>query len=78
MQANPDGYFYADPDGNIIEPGAQNRAPSGDAALPGGEQGIAVPDGPPAAGDDFLNRATGRQSDPARTRPKPAATPKPN
>lgn len=78
MQSNPDGYFYADPDGNIIEPGAQNRSTSGDTAFPGGEQGIPVPDGPAAAGDDFLSRATGRQSDPARPRPKPAASPKPN
>lgn len=83
MQANPDGYFYADPDGNIIEPGAQTgaqgRMPGGDAALPGGEQGIAVPEGPPAAGDDFLSRATGKQTDPApRPRPKPVASPKPN
>ncbi len=82
MQANPDGYFYADPDGNIVEPngpgGAQNRPPAGDSALPGGEQGVPVPDGPPAAGDDFLNRATGKQTDPARPRPKPAATPKQN
>ncbi len=83
MQANPDGYFYADPDGNIVEPGAQNgaqnRVPGAEGALPGGEQGIPVPDGPPAAGDDFLSRATGKQADPApRPRPKPAATPKPN
>ncbi|WP_298190872.1 PBP1A family penicillin-binding protein [Novosphingobium sp.] len=83
MQANPDGYFYADPDGNIVEPGAQgsgqNRVPGGDGPMPGGEQGITVPDGPPAAGDDFLSRATGKQTDPAaRPRPKPAASPKPN
>jgi penicillin-binding protein 1A len=79
MQANPDGYFYADPDGNIIEPGAQPKPPAADGALPGGEQGVPVPEGPPAAGDDFLSRATGKQTDPApRPRPKPVATPKPN
>ena len=79
MHANPDGYFYADPDGNIIEPGAQNRLPAVDGALPGGEQGVPVPEGPPAAGDDFLSRATGKQADPApRPRPKPVASPKPN
>ncbi len=82
MQSNPDGYFYADPDGNIVEPGAQNgssnRAPPGDGAVPGGEQGVPVPDGPPAAGDDFLSRATGKQADPPRPRPKPAPGPKPN
>jgi penicillin-binding protein 1A len=75
MQANPDGYFYADPAGNIVEPGAAQPA---DAA-PAGEQGIPVPEGPPpAAGDDFLNRATGRQTDPARPRPRPSPTLKPN
>jgi len=83
MQANPDGYFYADPDGNIVEPGAQgggqNRVPGGDVAAPDGEQGIPVPDGAPAAaGDDFLNRATGRQADPARPRPRPSQSPRPN
>jgi len=78
MQANPDGYFYADPDGNIVEPGAQNRPPAGDGAVAGGEQGVVVPDGPPAAGDDFLSRATGKQVDAPRPRPKPSQSPKPN
>ena len=78
MQANPDGYFYADPDGNIVEPGAQPRTPQGDAA-PAGEQGVPVPEGPPAAaGDDFLNRATGRQADTPRPRPRPSPALKPN
>ncbi len=82
MQANPDGYFYADPDGNIVEPGTQPGTqlgvqPGEAAAL--GEQGVPVPEGPPpAAGDDFLNRATGRQTDSPRPRPRPAPTPKPN
>ncbi|MFM9935551.1 MAG: transglycosylase domain-containing protein [Novosphingobium sp.] len=83
MQANPDGYFYADPDGNIVEPGAQPRLQPGDGALGGaGEQGVPVPEGPgaagpPAAGDDFLSRATGRQADPPRPRPRPAQALKP-
>lgn len=78
MQANPDGYFYADPDGNIIEPGGQPRAPGADGGASAGEQGVPVPDGAPAAaGDDFLNRATGRQADPARPRPRPSQSPKP-
>ncbi len=78
MQANPDGYFYADPDGNIVEPGAQPRTPPGEAA-PAGEQGVPVPEGPPAAaGDDFLNRATGRQADTPRPRPRPSPSLKPN
>jgi len=77
MQANPDGYFYADPDGNIIEPGAQPRQMPDEGALMG-EQGLPVPEsGPPAAADDFLNRATGQQADPPRPRPRPSPTPKP-
>jgi penicillin-binding protein 1A len=78
MQANPDGYFYADPEGNIIEPGAQNRPPPGDGVVAGSEQGVPVPDGPPAAGDEFLSRATGKQADAPRPRPKPSQSPKPN
>ncbi len=79
MQANPDGYFYADPDGNIVEPGAQGRQQPDDAA-PAGEQGMPVPEGPAggppqAAGDDFLNRATGRQVDTPRPRPSPTLKP---
>jgi len=78
MQANPDGYFYADPDGNIVEPGAQPRTLPGESA-PMGEQGVPVPEGPPAAaGDDFLNHATGRQADTPRPRPRPSPTQKPN
>jgi penicillin-binding protein 1A len=78
MQANPDGYFYADPDGNIVEPGAPIRSQPGDAG-PVSEQGLPVPEGPPAAaGDDFLNRATGQQADPPRPRPRPSSSPKPN
>ena len=77
MQANPDGYFYADPDGNIVEPGAQPRSFPGEGAAPG-EQGVPVPEGvPPAAGDDFLNRATGQQAEPPRPRPRPSPTAKP-
>jgi hypothetical protein len=79
MQANPDGYFYADPDGNIIEPGAQNgtagRPPAGDGALPGVDQAIPVPDGPPAAGAmiSSIARPASRPSlsGPARNPPRP-------
>jgi penicillin-binding protein 1A len=81
MQNNPDGYFYVDPDGNIVDPAAQARRPSGDAPT-GGEQGVPVPDGaagalPPSAADDFLDRATGRQTDAPRPRPRPSPTLKP-
>lgn len=82
MQANPDGYFYADPDGNIVEPGPQPRQQPGDDSV-FGEQGLPVPEGaaggpPQAAGDDFLNRATGQQAEPVRPRPRPSPVVKPN
>lgn len=75
---DPDEYYYIDEQGNLIEPGG----PDGprDPAFPvDGEQGGtgAAParqtpdrDAPPAASDDFLERATGE-----RTRPVPPPTP---
>jgi penicillin-binding protein 1A len=58
MQSNPDDYFYVDPDGKIVDPGAQRRP--GLEGPPPGEQGLPVPEGPPAANNDFLNQATGQ------------------
>ena len=61
MQANPDDYFYVDPDGKIVDPASQRR--SGPEGAPADEQGIPVPDGgpaPAAANNDFLDQATGQ------------------
>ena len=66
----PDDYQYVDEQGNLIDPGIPQEMPgeatvprdTGDAApAPGG----LVPVGPPqAAGDDFLDEATGRDAPP--------------
>ncbi|MEO0032330.1 MAG: hypothetical protein RIS94_2088 [Pseudomonadota bacterium] len=78
MQANPDDYFYADPNGNIVDnAGSQQRLPQApDEVVPVPED-IAPDQGPAAANDDFLNRATGRQGEPvpARGRARVGAQP---
>ncbi|MCJ2178328.1 transglycosylase domain-containing protein [Novosphingobium album (ex Hu et al. 2023)] len=74
LQGDPDDYYYTDENGNLVHPGTgtqydeQPRYDDG-AVGPGpgpgipqvpdyGQQNGAMP--PPAANDDFLNRATGR------------------
>lgn len=85
-QANPDDYFYVDPNGNIVQPGARQPQPgepreqrdpvTGELVVP--DAGNA-PGGPAAANDDFLDRATGRQGQPAsRSRQAAATLPHPN
>ncbi|MCH7627890.1 MAG: PBP1A family penicillin-binding protein [Proteobacteria bacterium] len=75
MQANPDDYFYVDPNGNIVD---QSGKPSPDGA----DQGVPVDQGgdapaPAAANDDFLDRATGRQgADGPRQKPMSAPAPR--
>jgi penicillin-binding protein 1A len=78
LQGNPDDYYYVDENGNLVQPdnGAGDDQPRyedgsvGPGPGPGTPQ---VPDygAPAAAGDDFLDRATGRE---AGTRTSPAAT----
>lgn len=56
MFGNPDEYYYPDEQGNMVQPGS-------DAETDGPDQqdnsGLIPIDPPPAAGDDFLDRATG-------------------
>jgi penicillin-binding protein 1A len=82
MQSNPDSYFYVDPNGNIVN--HQQAAPDGGTAQTGGPQSgtrgrddtMPVPeDQGQAANDDFLDRATGRQTPPARRGTVPATAP---
>ncbi len=82
LLTNPDDYYYVDDQGNLIEPGPDSMPPS--AAEPGGrmgsgEDGGLVPVQPPAAaGDDFLDQATGRRPPPApRATPTPQIPPPP-
>ncbi|NCU12910.1 MAG: penicillin-binding protein, partial [Sphingomonadaceae bacterium] len=57
MTGAPEDYHYVDEQGNLIAP----QQP-GDVPLPKGpaDKGGLVPVAPPAAGEDFLNQATGR------------------
>ncbi len=61
---NPDDYYYPDDQGNLIEP----QRPDDQEELPD-DQGLAEPDEappPPAANQDFLDQATGRNRPPPR------------
>lgn len=53
---DPDEYFYMDDQGNMIEPGVPGE---GDFPPSSGNGGLVPVDPPPAASDDFLDRATG-------------------
>lgn len=68
---NPQEYYYVDEDGNLIEPGYDEPlgrvAPDGTVSAPYGERpDRGRDDPPPAANDDFLDRATGGQTPSAR------------
>lgn len=69
FSGSPDEYYYVDENGNLVEPpgdkpasrrpsdAPQDPAPGPDDANRGGLEAV---DPPPAASEDFLNRATGR------------------
>ena len=63
---DPDDYYYVDEVGNLIEPDIGRDAgaatpPEADQPRPyQGDGGLVPVEPPPAANDDFLNRATGR------------------
>ncbi|MCK9541902.1 MAG: PBP1A family penicillin-binding protein [Novosphingobium sp.] len=69
LYGNPNDYYYTDDQGNLIAPdgvapGGPGEPPTEERPWPSqGDYGSG--DAPPAASDDFLNRATGRgQGDP--------------
>jgi penicillin-binding protein 1A len=80
---DPDDYYYVDEQGNLIEPGRPEEIPDpliprdteDEPPLPGGVLPPAAPP-PQAAGDDFLDRATGRGA-PDPQRPRGAVPPDP-
>jgi penicillin-binding protein 1A len=81
MLNNPDNYYYVDDQGNLIEPGTGNGAPPPGAGAEGGPANAApgaglVPVNPPAANDDFLDQATGRNRPRDPSAPQPRATPR--
>jgi penicillin-binding protein 1A len=72
MQGNPNDYYYVDENGNIVRPEDGAQAPDGQPRYEDGSVGPGsgpgqpqMPDygpvqAPPAANEDFLDRATGR------------------
>ena len=70
FSGSPDEYYYVDENGNLVEPPAdktaarrpsdapQDPAPGPDDANRGGLEAV---DPPPAASEDFLNKATGKE-----------------
>jgi len=75
---DPDEYYYVDDQGNLIEPGRPLEIP-GDPMIPRDTDdepppaGASTPTSPPpqAAGDDFLDQATGRGAGAPQPRPRP-------
>ncbi len=80
LGGNPDNYSYYDDQGNLVQPGAQGSgAPAGNGPESNGGNGgglVTEPqNAPPAANDDFLNRATGGRNPPrGEAPPRPART----
>jgi len=61
MSGSPDDYYYVDEQGNLIEPGAPlDRQPAPEDRGPPADKGLVPVAPPPAADEDFLNEATGR------------------
>jgi penicillin-binding protein 1A len=62
MNGGPDDYYYVDENGNLIEPGGRprDREPAPEDPDPSGDQGLVPVGPPPAAEEDFLDEATGR------------------
>ena len=71
FSGSPDEYYYVDENGNLIEPPgtsatSRRQTPPGDEPAAGPDDadrnGLEPVDAPPAASDDFLDKATGRDS----------------
>lgn len=63
LQGNPDDYYYVDENGNVVQPGsggANGDQPVYEDGTPAPGPAPLIPAAPPAANDDFLDRATGR------------------
>jgi len=70
MTGNPDDYYYTDDNGNLIRPGRRPGPADGTSRYEDGTVGPGTPPGsgqddsapPAAAGNDFLEQATGREN----------------
>ncbi len=71
--ANPNDYYYIDDQGNLVDPRRVDEAPAPPPGEQGGEPGLVPVGPPPAAGDEFLDQATGanRPGEPPPERPRP-------
>lgn len=65
MSGSPEDYYYVDEQGNLVNPDRSREAPAPKAPPDGGLVPVQQP--PPAAGEDFLNEATGRDRSAATT-----------
>ncbi|MDG2005364.1 MAG: PBP1A family penicillin-binding protein [Novosphingobium sp.] len=76
LMGDPEEYYFVDEDGNLIEPGLDSNAGRGQPGTGdtgySRDRGFEQPEPPPAAGDEFLDRAIGanRPVDPG-LRPAP-------
>jgi penicillin-binding protein 1A len=73
---DPDDYYYVDEQGNLIEPGSgqgpePGEVPPVERPRPNDGGGLIPVEPPPAASDDFLDRATGKQDRDPGLRPAP-------
>lgn len=81
LRGDPDDYYFVDEDGNLIEPGRNDPYPPYSTESPtelrrGVEPDFDKTQPPPAASDDFLNRAIGSSGgDPALLDPGLRAAP---
>jgi penicillin-binding protein 1A len=73
LSGSPDDYYFVDDQGNLVNtvgpelvPGEAPRDPRPGDSGPGSGPGEALP--PPAANEDFLNEATGKNREPAPRR----------
>ncbi len=65
MSGAPEDYQYVDEQGNLVPPQQEDRTPQG----PSDNGGLVPVSPPPAANEDFLNEATGRDRAPAGAPP---------
>jgi penicillin-binding protein 1A len=73
LTGDPNDYYYMDEQGNLVDPrgGPDSSGPGG--IPPEMYEGGAPPPQEPAAGEDFLDRATGRRGPDRPDRQRPAA-----
>ncbi len=75
LYGDPDDYYFIDEQGNLIEPGTRDPGPGfdPDGERPIGAGSVRQPEPPPAASQDFLERATGQRLPPDNPPPRPRA-----